>query len=81
MHADDITKTTFRTHEGLLEFLVMSFGLTNVSSTFQALMNNMLWPFLRRFILVFFDDILIYSRSWSEHLQHVRRVLTTLKEH
>jgi hypothetical protein len=81
MHADDITKTTFRTHEGLLEFLVMSFGLTNVSSTFQALMNNVLWPFLRRFILVFFDDILIYSRSWSEHLQHVRRVLTTLKEH
>jgi hypothetical protein len=59
----------------------MSFGLTNVSSTFQALMNNMLWPFLRRFILVFFDDILIYSRSWSEHLQHIRRVLTTLKEH
>jgi hypothetical protein len=54
-----------------------NFSLTNASTTFQALMNNM----LRRFILVFFDDILVYSHSWSEHLQHVRIILTTLKEH
>jgi hypothetical protein len=67
---------TFCTHEGLFEFLVMLFGLTNAPTTFQALTNEVLCQFLHRFILVFFYDILIYGASWSEHLQHVWLVLS-----
>ena len=80
MKTEDISKTTFITHEGHYEFLVMPFGLTIAASTFQGLMNSIFKPFLIKLVLVFVSHILIYNKSWMYHVEHVDRVLKLLQE-
>jgi hypothetical protein len=76
----DIPKTTFRTRFGNYEFIVVPFGLTNVSTVFMSLMNGLFPKYLDRFVQVFLDDILVYSKNEREHEEHLRVVLSCLRE-
>jgi hypothetical protein len=77
----DIPKTTFVARYGLYEFTVMSFGLTNALACFMYMMNKVFMEYLDKFIMVFIDDILVYSRNEEEHEGHLRLVLQTLRDH
>jgi hypothetical protein len=77
----DISKTAFITKYGLYEYTVMFFGLTNVSAFFMYLMNNVFMDYMDKFVVVFIDDILIYTQSEEEHVKHLKMVLQRMQEH
>ncbi|GJV84636.1 putative nucleotidyltransferase, ribonuclease H [Tanacetum coccineum] len=80
VYEDDIPKTTFRTRYGHFKFTVMPFGLTNALAVFMDLMNRVCRPYLDKFVIVFIDDILINSKTWEDHVEHLRLVLELLKK-
>ena len=78
MKEEDIHKTAFRAHQGHYEFRVIPFGLYNAPSIFQATMNQLFQPFLRKFIIVFFDDVLVFSKTMKDHLVHLQNAFQLL---
>jgi hypothetical protein len=81
IRASDIPKTTFTTRYGLYEYTVMSFGLTNAPAYFMYLINKVFMEYLDKFVVVFIDDILVFSKTEEEHAEHLRLVLQKLREH
>jgi hypothetical protein len=81
INEEDISKTTFRTRYGHYKFTVVSFGLSNAPVFFMCLMNGVFKDYLDKFVIVFLDDILVYSKSEEEHEQHLRMVIQVLREH
>ena len=77
---EDTRKATFKTRHGLYEWLVMPFGLTNALATFMRMMNEFFREHLDHLIIIYVDDILIFSKSWIEHLEHIRKALQILRE-
>eukprot|EP00253_Pinus_taeda_P013747 PITA_13747 len=72
IESSDVWKTAFKAKECLFKWLVMHFGLMNAPATFMRLMDDILWPFTNSFVVVYLDDILVFSTSWEEHLHHIR---------
>jgi hypothetical protein len=81
IHLEDVPKTAFSTRYGLYEYLVISFALTNAPAHFMYLMNSVFIPELNKFVMVFIDDILVYSKNEEEHKQHLRIILQRLRDH
>jgi hypothetical protein len=77
---EDVSKTAFWTPFGLYHIKVLTFGSTNAHATFRSVMNDMLRPYVGKFVVVYLDDILIFSNTTKEHLSHFRQVLQTLRE-
>ena len=80
MKPEDMHKTTFRTHIRYYKFLIIPFGLTNAPVTFQAIMNEVFSIYLRKFVLIFFDDIFVYSQTVEEHVEYLKEVLNLLRK-
>ena len=80
VHPSDVHKIAFRTRYGYFEFLVLPFGLTNAPATFMHLMHNIFPEYLDDFIIIFLDDILVYSKGLGDHIHHVRQILEVLRQ-